>query len=315
MRKWMLEILVCPRCKGKFKINRAKEENREIKSGILKCQQCSQTFPIENYIPRFSKDSYALSFGFEWNTFKRVQLDSVNGTGESHRTFYEKTGLSEKELTGKLVLEAGCGSGRFLEIAAKNASRVIGVDISRAVDASRENLSHLPNVEIVQADIFSLPFTDTFDIVYSIGVLHHTPNTKGAFEAIARHVKPGGRVSVWVYPYIPIHSELSNLIRRYTIKIPQEELLDKIRGFTKGPGNVSYQISRIPIIGHIIRILPLSFHPGGEDWRVLDNFDWFAPQYQWKHTNREVKGWFRENGFERIKVLPPKVAVTGRRKL
>ena len=76
----------------------------------------------------------------------------------------------------------------------------MAVDISSAVDAAQRNLGDRPDVDVVQADLFKLPFCpETFDIVYSVGALHHTPDARGAFAAIQPLVKRGGFFSIFVH--------------------------------------------------------------------------------------------------------------------
>src|SRR5262249_58933016 len=95
---------------------------------------------------------------------------------------------------------------------------VAGVGLSRAVDRAAELCADLREVAIVQADLLDLPVGErAFDLVYSIGVLHHTPDPRIAFGQIARRVKPGGRLAVWLY-------------RRNTA--PQEWINTGIRGLT-----------------------------------------------------------------------------------
>src|SRR6184192_1986771 len=124
-----------------------------------------------------SGSRYTDSFGFEWNRFSRTQLDSANGTRRSRDAFIEKTGWALDDLRGKRVLDAGFGMGRFAEIAADAGAEVHAVDLSEAVFAARGNLRQRANVHIYRADIMALPFRErTFDFIYSLGVLHHTPN-------------------------------------------------------------------------------------------------------------------------------------------
>ena len=101
------------------------------------------------------------------------------------------------------MLEIGCGAGPYPDICANyyNAKEVIGIDLSRAVDAAYENVGKNKNVTVIQADLFKLPFKVKFDTVYSLGVLHHTPDTKKAFFSIANFVKEGGILSIWLYGY------------------------------------------------------------------------------------------------------------------
>ena len=139
-------------------------------------------------------------FGFQWNHFAKSQLDSANGTTRSRDTFLEKTGFTLQELRGKRILDAGCGMGRFAEIALEAGAEVHAVDLSAAVEAARANLGGRGNISFYQGDILNLPFVPgTFDYIYSIGVLHHTPSTKLAFQSLVPLLRPGGRIAIWVY--------------------------------------------------------------------------------------------------------------------
>jgi ubiquinone/menaquinone biosynthesis C-methylase UbiE/uncharacterized protein YbaR (Trm112 family) len=257
MKETLLKILACPNCKCEFDLIIAAEEQGEIKEGKLICKSCSAEYIISNYIPRFVKDDmYVDSFSFEWNLHRATQLDSISRTKESEETFRKKTGFNLKKLTDKLVLDVGCGAGRFMEVVEKCSGEIVGIDLSFSVDAAFKNLGFKENVHIIQADVFDLPFKEeVFDYIYSIGVLHHTPNTEKAFKCLPKFLKNEGEIAIWIY---------SN-----------EGFFTKILGF-------------------ILKLaLPTSTHPIRE-WRILDTFDWYSPQYQWKHTYNEVIHWFEE---------------------
>jgi SAM-dependent methyltransferase len=107
--------------------------------------------------------------------------------------------LTASDFEGRRVLDAGCGLGGFAEyVRAWGASEVVGVDLSEAVDAAADRLRG--KVDLVQADLYRLPFAPgTFDVGYSIGVLHHLPDPERGFRALAGAVRPGGTVFAWVY--------------------------------------------------------------------------------------------------------------------
>jgi SAM-dependent methyltransferase len=263
--------------------------------------------PIVDGIPRFvASEDYAGSFGYEWMRHRHTQVDSRSGLSASRDTFAAKVGLGRDELDSRLVLDVGVGSGRFAEIAADHGARVVGVDLSRAVEAAAENLGD--RALVAQADLFHLPFPDaTFDVVYSIGVLHHTPDTAAAVRAIARLVKPGGILAVWVYSRSRRY-RMADLYRLATTRMADRTLYRLCRVLAR-----LYPLQRLPVVGRPLRFLvPVSGEPDSE-WRVLDTFDWYAPHYQWKHTAPEVAGWFHDLGFERVEVLGFPVAVRGRR--
>jgi ubiquinone/menaquinone biosynthesis C-methylase UbiE len=278
-------------------------------AGSLSCAT-GHVFPIAGGIPRFAGDTYAASFGFQWNRFSTTQLDSANGTTESRDTFLEKTGLALEDLRGKRVLDVGCGMGRFLEIVADAGAEVVGIDLSSAVDAARRNLKSRQNVSILQADVFRLPFADeSFDLIYSIGVLHHTPDTRVAFLQLPRFLRPGGRISIWVYSARLRAFVLSPVVRQITKRVSAPTLL-KLCEIARPWGGFLRKVRSRNLRFLLHMGLNISVHPNPE-WRVLDTFDWYSPHFQHMHTRAEVHTWFREGGLTNIRDLAIPVALTG----
>lgn len=295
--RWTDIPLACPACRMPL----------VVAEGPFTCESCGATYPVLDGIPRFvPSEEYASSFGFEWHRHPATQLDSVSGTTRSADTFAAKTGLGSNELDGRLVLDVGVGSGRFTEVAAGLGARVVGIDLSRAAEVAHKNVGD--RALVAQADLFRLPFADgTFDVVYSIGVLHHTPDTRAATEAIARLVKPGGTLAIWVYQRSTRYL-FSDLYRRVTTRMTDRALY-RLCGLVAH----LHPVNRLPIVGRPIRfLLPISGEKDAE-WRTLDTFDWYAPTFQWKHSVPEVRGWFRALDFEEITELGTPVAVRGRR--
>src|SRR5262245_16027155 len=123
-----------------------------------------------------TKSAYAL----QWNRFRIVRPE------EDRATFRNRTGLGPGDLAGAVVLDAGCGMGRYLRVAAEGGPRrLVGLDLSGAVVAARETTRDIGQVSVVQGDLLRPPFAPgTFDHVYSLGVLDHTPDPRGAFLAL-----------------------------------------------------------------------------------------------------------------------------------
>lgn len=273
-----------------------------------RCPACGREFPEVDGVARFvSAEHYAGSFGFQWNRFARTQLDSANGSTRSRDAFIERTGWQPSSLAGKRVLDAGCGMGRFAEVAADGGADVHAVDLSIAVEAAQRNLEHRPEVHCYQADIFNLPFAEeSFDAIYSIGVLHHTPSTHGAFRALCRLLKPGGRISIWVYASRLRLLLGSELLRLVTPSLPKPVLLRASRIAIP-----LYHVHRLPVIGRVTSILLPTSPEADPQWRWLDTFDWYSPRYQWKHSYAEVESWFSAAGLEDIRRLDVRTGVTG----
>ncbi len=91
----------------------------------------------------------------------------------------------------KTVLDVGCGAGRFAEVALSLGAHVFALDYSEAVDACWQNLRSYPNLHVLQANIYALPFQQKrFDYVYCFGVLQHTPDPHKAFLALPAQLQP-----------------------------------------------------------------------------------------------------------------------------
>jgi SAM-dependent methyltransferase len=263
--------------------------------------------PVVRGIPRFvESDDYTASFSFEWNLYRKTQLDDATSR-ESEETFREKTGLRPEDVAGRLVLDVGCGMGRFAEVVSRWGGRVVGIDLSLAVEAAQANLGERGNVRILQTDLFRLPFRPgSFDIVYSLGVLHHTPNCEKAFRQIVPFIRPGGRLCVWVYGTMALWAHFARLYRRVTIRMPPRLLHALCHVAIPW-----YYIRRLPVLGGLLwTVFPTSLHTDPQ-WRVLDTFDWYSPRYQSLHTYPEVYRWFRTEGLEDIQLLDFPVAVSG----
>jgi SAM-dependent methyltransferase len=285
-----LEILRCPTCGARL-------EPVEHESQ-LRCPGCERITAVIDGVPRFAGESYAASFGRQWNRY------DVARDEEDEATFRIKTGIDARDLAGKLVLDAGCGGGRYARLLARHGARVVGVDLSSAVDKAQHLCREFPNALIVQADLVELPLADgVFDFAFSIGVLHHGPDPRGAFASVARRVKPGGRLAVWLYRKNTRPQEWANsALRALTTRLPSR-VLEPICVGLGGLGGV-------PVLNRTLnKLANFSNHP---DWtlRVCDNFDWYAPKYQSHHTVEELKRWFVEEGFGDLVELPP--ARTGR---
>jgi SAM-dependent methyltransferase len=263
-------------------------------NGTLQSPDSARTVPVTGGIPRFvSDEGFVESFGFQWNRF------DVRRQQEDEDVFQVKTGIPLTELAGKLVLDAGCGGGRYTRVAADHGASVVGVDRSSAVEKAKSLTQGLENVQLVQADLTRLPFRPrTFDAVFSIGVLHHSPDCRASFDAVAKMVKPGGILSVWLYRKNSWPQErINDAARWFSVRMSRKWLLRWSR--------VGAAVGGIPVVGQAFsKVVNVSTHPD-PDLRVCDTFDWYSPAYQTHHTPAEVRQWFRDAQFDRIRDLPP----------
>ncbi len=249
--------------------------------------------PIQGGIPRFTQAEHLESFGRQWNRYEVAHDD------EDRATFQAKTGLNLSELAGLRVLDAGCGGGRYCKVAAEAGATVVGVDYTHAVNKAAQLCSHLPNVQFIQADLKRLPFPpESFDFVFSIGVMHHDAETRNVFDAVARMVRPGGRMAIWLYRRNQWWQErINTALKRRTTAMPPEDLE---RWCEWGAW-----LGGLPVVNRTLnKIVNFSAHPDYEN-RVCDTFDWYAPQFQYHHTVEELCRWYEDAGFINLKVLPP----------
>lgn len=244
-------------------------------------------------LPRFVDDRHLQSFGDQWTTYEVAHED------EDIATFAAKTGVDVSKLKGLRVLDAGCGGGRYSKICAAAGAEVTGADHTKAIEKARRLCGDSPNANFLQADLKHLPLEpESFDFVFSIGVMHHDAVTRDVFDAVARFVKPGGRYSVWLYKRNQWWQEIINSsLRRITRRLPRTILTPLC--------HVGAILGGTPVVNRTLnKIVNFSAHPSYEN-RVCDTFDWWAPEYQHHHTVEELMDWFRESGFENLQELPP----------
>ena len=304
------------------------EEVREIlrcldcQSGLnsgpdgLACASCGRQYPLLNGVIRFvGAQEYAGSFGFQWKLYSRTQLDDASSQ-RSESAFRRRTGFRPEDLKGKLVLDVGCGMGRFADVATRWGAHVVGIDLSLASEVAAKNLADR-TATIFQADVFKLPFAPgSFDYIYSIGVLHHTPDCEQAFKSLPNLLKPGGRIAIWLYSSYNPWYRMSDVYRKVTRKMAPETLHKFCRLVVPLYG-LHQGLKKIPLVGKFASstlawAIPMS-HNKDATWRVLDTFDWYSPWYQSKHTYEEVFRWFEACGLEDLRVIEQPIAVQGTR--
>ena len=270
----------------------------------------THTYPIVREIPRFvTSDHYVSSFSFEWNVHDHTQLDGFRADDSSERIFRDKTGLTPQDVRGKLVLDAGIGAGRFADVLARWGAIVVGVDLSYAVEAANVTFGGQPNVLVCQADIGCLPFrAGTFDFIVSIGVLHHTPDTRRYFDCLPRLLKPGGEIAIWVYPDEGDYATRARWIP-FTSRIPKQWYYSFCQVFV--PWALRRRHNRF--VHHLRHLFPFSDQGLGVENDVLDTFDGYSPRFHDVHSPAEVKDWFHAAGLTEIREHPWPTAVRGRR--
>jgi SAM-dependent methyltransferase len=143
-----------------------------------------------------SKDSVS-RFGYEWNHYREM-LDIHEIQFRNWMPF-----LAPSDWSGKTFLDVGCGMGRnsFWPMV-YGASKGKAVDLDeRSLKAARLNLARFPGMEVKMESAYELTDKKRFDVVFSIGVVHHLEHPGKALKKMRDAAKPGGLVCVWVYGY------------------------------------------------------------------------------------------------------------------
>ena len=262
----LVSLLRCPVTHQRLRLEEIESDGRGRSRLALVSEDERNHYPVCNGIPRFVPESnYADNFGMQWNHFRKTQLDSHSGHPISSERFWKATGWRPQALEGKWVLDAGCGAGRFAEVALGAGANVVALDYSSAVDTCHANLKHHPNLHVVQGDIYALPFApETFDFVYSLGVLQHTPDVAAAFAALPPMVRPGGALCTdyyWRRFRTLMHAKY--LFRPITRHVSQAKLFAFLERRVPAMLATSRALGRIPVIGRALkRIVPVADYTG-----------------------------------------------------
>jgi len=314
--------LLCPVCGGR--LFPAAEPQTS-----LACPACSEQFPIVNGIPRLLPKTVpslsgtsnniadrnrtlqlktAESFGFEWTHFSEMYPE-----WESNFRDYMFPHTAES-FRGKKVLDAGCGIGRHAYYAGRYGAEVWAVDISEAVEVAARNTGET-GAYVIQADLNHLPFQEeSFDLVYSMGVLHHLPDPEGAFRYLLRFVKPGGEIRVFLY-WAPERQPLKryllqavSALRMLTVRLPHRLLypLSYIAAFLVWTCVVCpYRIfMQIPAFSKMAERLPLrqySRYPFRTC--VNDQFDRLSAPVERRYSRGQVEQFLQSAGLEDLTVF------------
>jgi SAM-dependent methyltransferase len=313
MKRRLLEDLRCPISSEPLQLANG-DADGDVESAELLCTGCGRGWEVSRGVPRLvppdlveQQRRTAAAFGFEWQHFAEMHPE------------YEAQFLGWLEpivpdfFRGKRVLDAGCGTGRHTYFAAQyGVDEVVALDLSEAVETARRVLSPFENAEVVQGDLLRPPLRTAaegggFDLVYSIGVLHHLPDPYEGFRSLLRFVRPGGTIAVWVYGY-ENNGFVRNVVeplRRVTTKVPPTLL----RGIAWPLGGAFHGVAKgvygplagtaigdaLPLNQYMASVANFSFR---QNYSIV--FDQLIAPTAAYIKGSELRRWFDENGLEDV---------------
>lgn len=347
----LVDLLACPDCGRPLSVLAGADTGPTAE---VVCE-LGHSFPVRSGIPRLvatdrsdraHEDATSESFAYEFTVVvpprvseRKVKEDVIaffRATGIDRHVYArlknapKRRDLTPEEigyvpdgswLTGKLVLDAGCGAGRFTALAAGYGARVVGLDRSEAVDRAAASCApYAQRASFVQGDLLRPPLRQgAFDVVFSIGVLHHAADTRRGVLSLARLLRPGGMLIVWVYPHAywggPVRGAITRALRRLILRLPMRSREMIFRRLFYPLGRVQMVLAERAWSKRLFAPLFVLNIPRHQERDVMLEhiFDYWSSPVIRTHTNEELYDWFVEAGLEDIEILPYPVAVRGKR--
>jgi ubiquinone/menaquinone biosynthesis C-methylase UbiE/uncharacterized protein YbaR (Trm112 family) len=326
MRRCLVEKLACPECQSAIEVLESREENAiRILQGTLGCRSCGRRYPIDKGVARLVAQvgddvaEVCRRYSFQW-------LSRWNGRFEGERCYgfnddiyigWVKDQLYCRRLPapGEWLLDAGCGSGEKTAVLARQCpeQNVVGMDLGvESLEKATAKFGDRPNLDYIHANILKPPFPDhQFDYGMSLGVLHHTPNTRQAFAVFRRLLKEETTCVIWIYPTY--------------WEGPEWRMPYFGRDFVTFGQGYRLPTGLLRVIAHsmVLAFYPIvqfffkkSYRRIGRDLpffrvdsmtrkeryaaQVFYCFDTLLPRYQWRHKIKEVESWFPEEGLDAV---------------
>lgn len=270
-----------------------------IKDGVLQCEG----------------EDYTDNFGWQWTQFSSTQNDSANGDTLSRDRLLLSLGLKAEDLQGKLVLEVGCGSGRFTEQLIAAGAIVCALDASAAVYVNaRQNACD--RAKFVLASVYSIPFEPRqFDIVLCLGVLQHTPSRRRTINALAEQVRPGGLLCVDSYRFTLRRLTPSYLMRPLFSYLPPRALRSLAHGYvdcwwpfrkifrSKWSRGAAWLLSPIAPVLYYWSVSTNRADDFLKEWAYLETHDFLSPKHDVPQTLGSLRRLASGTGLKNIEVI------------
>lgn len=251
------------------------------------------------------------AFGEEWSKFSSFSEAEIKSIGDEYFDIVPEQAYG----ADKVALDLGCGSGRWSLYAAEKFKFIEAIDPSQAALVAQKQ-SQGKNIRISKAGVDEIPFADeSFDFVFSLGVLHHIPNTKAALKSLSRKLKSKGYLLLYLYYaldnrgyFYKLIFKLSNMLRLMISKLPsslKRFFCDLIALIIYLPFIALATFFKLLGATSISRKIPLHYYLG-KSWQVIRNdaLDRFGTPLEQRFSKAEIEKMLIECGFTEIQFSP-----------
>jgi len=255
----------------------------------------------------------ARGFGEEWSTFRQDEDHlSAQQRREIFDDYFRIFPWAALPPGGGTGIDVGCGTGRWSMLVAPRVAHLHLLDASpQALAVARENLKAAGNVSFHVASVAAIPLPDaSLDFAYSLGVLHHVPDTQAAINAIAAKLKPGAPFLIYLYyaldnrpAWYRMLWRLSNLGRLVISRLPhglRYVVSQVIAALVYWPlARLATLLSRL---GRSPRGLPLAYY-ADKSFYVMrtDAYDRFCTRLEKRFTRPRIEAMLTRAGFVDIR--------------
>jgi len=248
------------------------------------------------------------SFGEEWSRFNHFDDEELKLCGDEYFDITDASSVSKNTL----ALDLGCGSGRWSRYLAPHVKFIEAVDPSEAVLAASKNLEDFDNVRVTKASVDNLPFADnSFDLIFSLGVLHHIPDTGKAIVTATKKLKPDGYFLLYLYYRFDNRGMifkslfyLSHIVRLIVSKSPKflkQFLSELIALFVYMPFVIFARLVKSFGGSEIYESLPLAYYVDKSFYIIRnDSLDRFGTPLEQRFTKKEITNMLEVAGMKNI---------------
>ena len=270
-----------------------------------------KTIEVDSFINNVGTNSDSLtieSFGNEWEKFNFFSDDEIVNAGKQYFDIVSQSILNKDTI----VLDAGCGSGRWSRYISPKVKLIEAIDPSKSIVHAKKNNFDLKNIRFTHAGIENIPFeNESFDFIFSLGVLHHIPDTEEALSELFKKLKNGG--SILLYLYYSLDNRRSfykflfkpiNFLRKIISKLPKMIKFlacDLIAFFVYVPLKFISKLLKFFFRNNFYKNIPLYYYHD-KSFNIIrnDSLDRFGTPLEKRFSKLEIKEMLIKVGAKNI---------------